>query len=241
MAVGSSAGGIYEYVVQDVFGLFASTKREATDAAARGADGLEGWRLRQALSYAYSPGMMGESGLARLMESARDAASKGWDSDDSRTVYPLALQPLLKRALDDKNQTLETFLPTAVNAWLVVEQLHKVMKRDEQCPAQTYGSALSPAEYRYYRSDPRHSIFTFGIVDRDAIETMARTSQHHLWAREHQVGAYHEMLTNIAKPGDTIVLLLSLDDSARVPKSGLRPHAVALAAGRSQTEARRTS
>ena len=37
--------------------------------------------------------------------------------------YALALRPLLKEALDDESQTLETFLPRAVDAWHVLVEL----------------------------------------------------------------------------------------------------------------------
>ncbi len=69
-----------------------------------------------------------------------------------------------------------------------------------------------------YRKDPRHSIFIFGIWDKDGCKVLQKSHNRHLFGRNHDTDKYKEMLTNNAKPGDTILLLLSLDDPGRVPE-----------------------
>jgi hypothetical protein len=69
-----------------------------------------------------------------------------------------------------------------------------------------------------YRKDPRHSIFIFGIWDGDGCKVLQKSANRHLFGRNHNANDYMNMLTNNAKPGDTILLLLSLDDPSRVPE-----------------------
>jgi hypothetical protein len=47
------------------------------------------------------------------------------DSYTRFSFYGLALRPLLKEALTDQKQTLETFLPRAVDAWIVLIELDR--------------------------------------------------------------------------------------------------------------------
>jgi hypothetical protein len=46
---------------------------------------------------------------------------------------------------------------------------------------------------------------------------LLRTSHRHFWGRDHVADQYQDMLTRNAKPGDTIILLLSLGSRGRVP------------------------
>jgi hypothetical protein len=75
----------------------------------------------------------------------------------------------------------------------------------------------STSQAHDYRKDPKHSIFIFGNDDRDSSDVLFKTAHRHLWGRDHVAADYQEMLTKNAKPGDTIILLLSLNERGRVP------------------------
>lgn len=210
LEIGRHTENAYDTLVREIFTIFAHSQRNQRmlGAALRSADGLSTYSICRGLAYAYSPGMMGDMGLNRLMSKASSVVENGLDfkkSYASDIVYGLALQPLLKQALSDKNQTLETFLPKAVDTWLALKSLNKAMKPNSQSH-----------DGHDYRRDPRHSIFTFGYIDKETIEAIMK-AQHHFFGRGHDAAQYQDMLTNIAKPDDTIVLLVSLDDPGRVP------------------------
>src|SRR6185295_8841993 len=62
------------------------------------------------------------------------------------------------------------------------------------------------------------TIFMFGIWDEQANQSFSKVSKN-IFGRPHTREDYEKMLVNNAKPGDAVVLLISLDDSrARVPK-----------------------
>jgi hypothetical protein len=66
-----------------------------------------------------------------------------------------------------------------------------------------------------YRADSRHSVFIFGLWD---TQVVANFKDRHCFGRNHVAADYTEMLSKNAKPGDTVILLVSLDDSkGRVP------------------------
>jgi hypothetical protein len=135
--------------------------------------------------------------------------SQGSSLKDSYTrfnTYGLALRPLLKDAFLGKRQTLDVFLPRAIDAWLVLTELEKAR------------GTKSGSQTRDYRKDPRHSIFIFGIYDKYGCGVLMRSTGRHFFGRNHIADHYKEMLTKNAKPGDTILLLLSLDDNSRVPE-----------------------
>ncbi|HYL35367.1 MAG TPA: hypothetical protein VEV17_05605 [Bryobacteraceae bacterium] len=57
--------------------------------------------------------------------------AKGAPLSDSFTrfnFFALALRPLLKEALADRHQNLKSFLPQAVDAWLVLVELDRARK-----------------------------------------------------------------------------------------------------------------
>jgi hypothetical protein len=75
-----------------------------------------------------SPGIYNSGGPDQLQTQVSAYLSRRSPLSDSYTrfnFYPLALRPLLQEALADKNRTLETFLPRAVDAWLVLKELDK--------------------------------------------------------------------------------------------------------------------
>ena len=201
----------YPILLHELFHAFAQTKQELIQRAAHAVPGLNVETLGEGLAHAYSPGLFPAANSDQTDQLATMVAqfrAQGLSLQDARTrfrSYGLALRPLLKDALSDKRQTLETFLPRATDAWLVLTELENARGR------------TSASQTHDYRKDPRHSIFVFGNGDRGAKDTLLKTSDRHLWGRDHVADQYQEMLTKNAKPGDTIVLLLSLDGPGRVP------------------------
>jgi hypothetical protein len=201
----------YPILLHELFHAFVQTKQELIQRAARAVPGLNVETLGEGLAHAYSPGLFPAANPGQTDQLSAMVAgfkAQGLSLQDARTrfrSYGLALRPLLKEALSDKRQTLETFLGRATDAWLVLTELEKA--RDTKSASQTHD----------YRKDPRHSIFVFGNGDQEARDMLLRTSQRHFWGRDHVADQYQDMLTRNAKPGDTIILLLSLDSRGRVP------------------------
>ncbi|MEN6355842.1 MAG: hypothetical protein ABFD83_02020 [Armatimonadota bacterium] len=197
---------LYDSLSWDICGVYLATKRDVLDATVHSVNGLDSWVLSQAISYAYSPSMLGDDGLARLERIASQNVKRGANLSESytaATLLGLALQPILKQALDDQNQTLETFLPKAADTWRSLQALSKAMNANQNG--------------HDYRTDPRHSILSFGNVGWDAVQTLAKNYGYNLFGRDNSLGSYKELFGKIAKPGDTVILLLSLDDPQRVP------------------------
>ena len=203
---------MYPTLLHELFHAFIRTKQELIDRAARSVPGLDGETLSEGLAYAYNPGLTqaGNSGQTdQLVSMVAGFIAQRSSLNDSYTrfnAYGLALRPLLKDAFLGKRQTLDAFLPRATDAWLVLTELEKA--RDTK----------SASQRRDYRKDPRPSIFIFGIWDKDGCEVLQKSDHRHLFHRNHDTDQYQEMLAHNAKPGDTILLLLSLDDPTRVPE-----------------------
>jgi hypothetical protein len=201
----------YPILLHELFHAFVQTKQELIERAAHAVPGLNVETLGEGLAHAYSPGLFPAANsdeTDQLSTMVAGFRAQGLSLQDARTrfrSYGLALRPLLKDALADKRQTLEAFLPRATDAWLVLTELEKAR-----------GTKSAPRTHDY-RKDPRHSIFVFGNSDGEAGDMLLRTSHRHFWGRDHVADQYQEMLTKNAKPGDTIILLLSLDDRGRVP------------------------
>jgi hypothetical protein len=129
------------------------------------------------------------------------------DSYSQSIIYGLALRSLMKEALN-KHQTIETFIPEAAAAWFAMTDLNKAYI--------SYRTAQSGSDVDY-RKDPRHSIFIFGSVDDKSFQELYEIADRHLFGRPHRAEMYKDMLTRNSKPGDTIIVLLSLDSDKRVP------------------------
>ena len=202
---------MYPTFLHELFHACLRTKQELIDSVASSVPGLDAETLSEGLAYAYSPGLIQASNSGetnQLLSAVAGFAAQGSSLNDSYTrfnTYGLALRPLLKDAFYGKRQTLDAFLPRATDAWLVLTELEKV-----------HGTT-SASRTHDYRKDPRHSNFIFGIWDKDGCEMLQKSDDRHFFVRNHDIDQYKEMLTNHAKPGDTIILLLSLDDPSRVP------------------------
>ena len=199
---------MYPTLLHELFHAFIRTKQELIDNVAKSVPGLDAQTLSEGLAYAYSPGLIQASNSGQtdqLLSTVARYTAQGSSLNNSYTrynTYGLALRPLLKGAFLDKRQTLKTFLPRASDAWLVLTELEK---------------ARGVIQARDYRKDPKHSIFIFGILDQIGWK-MLQKSNRHLFQRSHYMNEYKEMLAKNAKPGDTVILLLSLDDPSRVPE-----------------------
>jgi hypothetical protein len=116
----------YPTLLHELVHAFIRTKQGVIEAAARTAAELNSETLSEGLSYAYNPGIVHAGGSDPLMKTVSDYMFRGSTLKDSYTrfnMYGLALRRLLEPALSDKNQTLETFLPRAVDAWIVLSEL----------------------------------------------------------------------------------------------------------------------
>jgi hypothetical protein len=198
-------------LLHEIFHAFLRTKQEQIERAAKSVPGLDVETLSEGLAYAYCPGLIQarDSGQAdQLLAAVAGYTAQGSSLTNSYTrfnTYGLALRPLLKDAFFGKRQTLDQFLPRATDAWLVLAELDKAR------------GVKSASQAHDYRKDPRHSIFVFGVLDQKGF-AMLQPSNRHLFQRPHGTKDYQEMLTKNAKPGDTILLLLSLDAPGRVPQ-----------------------
>ena len=175
--------------------------------------GLEAETLSEGLAYAFNPGLVRAGTDDPLLTTVAGYLAQGLTLKDSYprfNLYGLALRPLLKEALSDPRQTVETFLPRAVDAWRVLTEIDRAR-----------GIApKSPLKARDDHQPSKHSIFIFGLWDDEANQAISEANQRNLnlFGRLHVAEEYHAMLTKNAKPGDCIILLLSLDDDqARVP------------------------
>ncbi len=200
---------VYPTLLHELFHAFIQTQQQALEKAVRSAPGLDSETLSEGLAYAFNPGLVRADEYDSLLATVSDYLAKGSRLSDSYArfnLYGLALRPLLKQALTDPGQTLEPFLARAIDAWRVLGELDKARGSKPQ------------AQARDYRKDPQHSVFMFGLWDEQANRSLTASSSRHLFGRNHREDEYQKMLAKHAKPDDTIILLLSLDDPAgRVP------------------------
>jgi hypothetical protein len=203
----------YPSLLHELFHAFLRTRQREIERTAGGVPGLEAETLSEGLAYAFNPGLVRAGTDDPLLTTVAGYLAQGSTLKNSYprfNLYGLALRPLLKDALADSRQSLETLLPRAADAWLVLTELEKAR-----------GTKPGPKwETWDYRKDPRHSLFIFGRSDQvDGQALVASAEQRHYFGRSHDADEYKKMLTKNAKPGDCIILLLSLDDAeGRVPK-----------------------
>lgn len=201
---------MYPTFLHELFHAFLTTKQESLRSAATSVPGLNLETLSEGLAHAYSPGLFqtGDSeGTDLLLSSVRRYRAQGKTLSDSLfrfRVYGLAIRPLLKDALFGERQTLDVFLPRATDAWLVLTEVE----------------GASGSQPHDYKKDTRHSVFVFGydILGNIDWNAFLKSVNLHFFGRNHVAKQYENMLTNRAKPGDTIILLLSLDHYSRMPE-----------------------
>lgn len=123
--------------LHELMHAFLSVQRpRIADAVKRSehAEGLTRAVVEEGICYALSPGIIhAEPGDSDpLLESvvadvlAGKTLQDGGYPRDRR--YGLALRPLLRQALQDETQTLESFLPQAVQTWLVIREMDPALR-----------------------------------------------------------------------------------------------------------------
>jgi hypothetical protein len=116
----------YPTLLHELFHAFVQTRKATLEAAVRTVPGLDFETLNEGLAYAMSPGIHHSGDADQLQESVVGFMAKRMPLSDSYTrfnSFALALRPLLKEALADPKQNLDSFLPRAADAWLVLTEL----------------------------------------------------------------------------------------------------------------------
>ena len=194
----------YPSFCHEVFHAFLEPSRPALARFAATAPGLDVQTLNEGLAYALSPGLIhpkaGPSDPLRD-QVARDAAARKPLADEYARFnrFGLALRPGLARAIDDPNQTIETYLPRAVEVWAVVQELSRAW--DGTSP-QGANQATTQA-----------GMFSFGPGWQTLGERMA-AQRVGLRSANHHPDDYQDALAR-AKPGDPLVLLFASDHQDR--------------------------
>ncbi len=115
----------YPTLVHELFHAFVETRKATLEAAVRTVPGLDFQTLNEGLAYAMSPGIHHTGNSDPLQASVVGFMAKGSPLSDPYTrfnTFALALRPLLIQALADPKQNLESFLPRAADAWLVLTE-----------------------------------------------------------------------------------------------------------------------
>jgi hypothetical protein len=122
---------VYPTVLHELFHAFLETKKDKIEIAIHSVPGLDFQTLNEGLAYALSPGLQHTGDSDQLQAQVSAYIAKGALLSDSYTrfsFFALALRPLLKDAMGDPHQNLESFLPRAVDAWVVLVELDRARK-----------------------------------------------------------------------------------------------------------------
>ena len=180
---------VFPTFLHELMHAFVNEERTRLSDAIQKVDGLDYTTLNEGIAYALSPGIY-HAGTDLASQAASDYAKNG--SMDDQYVrfrrYGLALEPLLRDALDDESATLATFLPRALDAWRVLSALEGTRT----------GAKRSPL------------IFSSG----PAYKTLAKRADEKLYSFDHSADHYRRILRR-AKKGETFVLLFALDSADR--------------------------
>jgi hypothetical protein len=187
---------VYYTFLHEVFHAFLEPHRAQFDEAAGRVPGLDFMTLNEGMAYALSPGLLHASaGSDPLLNEVLRDLSRNKPLTDNYTRFHrlgLALRPLLRDALDDKQQTLTTFLPRAADAWRVAVELDRTNAR--------------AAESR--KAEPG-SWFSAGPAWRKLTQ-VAASRGHGLSSFNHSADHYRIILAR-SQPGSMVVLLFALD------------------------------
>lgn len=118
----------YPVLVHEIMHAFQKAQHDRIEAAVAGIENLDGQTLNEGIAHALAPGLLHTEGenADPLRRRAIEELARGESLEQSYARYhryALALRPLLKEALDDESQTLETFLPRAIDAWRMLVEL----------------------------------------------------------------------------------------------------------------------
>ena len=191
-----SQSDTYYGFLHEVFHAFLEPHRAQFDEVARRVPGLDSMTLNEGMAYALSPGLLHPegSGDPLLSEVRRDIERKSPLTNNYTRFHRLglALRPLLREALDDKQQTLTTFLPRAADAWRVAVALDL-----------TYGATADGDKL------PEGTWFSAGPAWRELTQ-LAASRGHGLSSFNHSAEHYRKILSR-SRPGSMVVLLFALD------------------------------
>ena len=114
----------YHTLLHELFHAFLELQKSKVEPVIQSVPGLglDFSTLNEGLAYALSPGIIHDGANDQLARSVASDLAKGTPMTDSYARfhrYGLALRPILRDALDH-DQTLETFLPRALDAWRVL-------------------------------------------------------------------------------------------------------------------------
>jgi hypothetical protein len=119
-------------LLHEVFHAFIKLKEDEIDKAIRNVPGLDAETLGEGLAYAVSPGIYHTEDADQLQAQVASYLGRGAPLSDAYTrfhFYGLALRPLLKDALSNPAERIETFLPRAIDAWRVLNELDRARIR----------------------------------------------------------------------------------------------------------------
>ena len=136
---------VYPMFLHELMHAFLATQQDRMQKTVQGVEGLDFAGLNEGLAYALSPGIL-HTGAAGdpLASEVREDIQAQKPLTDNLTRFRrlgLALRPLLREALNDETQTLEMFLPRAVEAWCVVKALDLALGPASEEPKPPQGVA----------------------------------------------------------------------------------------------------
>lgn len=210
----------YDYFpifLHELLHAYVNAQKEQVQQAASTIEGLDYETLNEGIAYALAPGLFhpgsDESDPLADEVSADFAAGKGLSDSYVRfRRLGLALRPLLDDALHDESQTLEDFLPRALDAWRVITQLDSAYARIQKGSSGGAGSVK--------RSKPG----TFAMFPEETniwqkVAPIYRELNQNLWGRNHTKTHYDEMFGKHTQPGDYMILMFAMDLPDRIPPS----------------------
>lgn len=114
--------------LHEIFHAFLHPRMHDLERAAAGVPNLDAGILNEGMAYAFSPGLFhsGSQNVDVLANRVATDYANGKPLSDPyvrSNRYGLALRPLLRMALTDSSQTLDAFLPRAVDVWRALGEL----------------------------------------------------------------------------------------------------------------------
>ncbi len=172
---------------------FLETQRSHFEKAVQNINELDCMTLNEGIAYAISPGLFHVSTGDPLLRRVKEDLLAGKPLSDNYTRFNrfgLALRPLLRKALEEDQQTLDEFLLRAVDAWCVLVEFDRI-----------------------YRTKLKHiGWFSAG----PGWKTLASLphAPSYKFSRKHTEHGYNSILVN-AEKGSKLFLLFALDHEDR--------------------------
>ncbi|MBN2563138.1 MAG: hypothetical protein JXQ75_19625 [Phycisphaerae bacterium] len=210
------ARNVYPTFLHETMHAFIRVQESKLHEAVKHVDGLDYMTLNEGIAYALAPGILhsetdGPDPLLRRVSNDMEQKKPLTDAFTCFNRFGLALRPLLKEALEDDAQTLESFLPRAVDAWRVLRELDAAgnVELKPKVDHRYRGSHSSPSVFIMTPSSGSKPLFDA------ACQSVADGVNR--YGRPHGKKHYDEMFADFTKPGDTMLLLFTLDRDDRIP------------------------